>query len=648
MPGSGACVPGRSLPSLMHRAFESDGLVIRNRQTILQIWLAGTVLLLTALWGILLAKISYDHRQLHQQAAASVQARVHVYAEQLRRTVKEIDQISLTVSYQWQIMKVKLDLADQYEKAMHHTPTFPVAIGADGRVLSSWRKASIGLPMDHYEFFKLARDLPDTGLRINPPGAGVGGMAGKLTIRFTRRINDERGRFAGVVMVSVEPAYLASLDADEAFNEGDFISVWLADRRSLLVARSVSDTQSASAYFKADPMLPGDAGSSHEPGTRFADGKARHVAWKKLNDYPLVAMAAITEDSAVAAYASTESTYLSIAIAMTLLILLGSGLGCAVQVSDAERRRHAEQVRLTFRLAVDGAREAFYMLKPLRAADGKVLDYRIEDCNERAVEMWGRPRDRIVGKSFNDSYAPDVQRKLKRFYGAALARGFIEDEVRIEASSGHAAGWYHRRAVRSGDGIALTVRDITESREHEESLRRLANTDTLTGLPNRHWLSEYLPAALERAHEAGKRVALLFIDLDNFKKINDTLGHAAGDQLLRAAATTLKAAVRSADHVARLGGDEFTVLIEGLEQDHDVELVAEQVVNSLASSASFSLWSASNVHCSVGVALYPSHAQDADSLLQCADAAMYEAKAAGKACYRVFASSAPASTRLAN
>lgn len=335
----------------MDRVFEPDELVIRDTRSIVLLWVGGCLLFLLLLWGAVLAKLSHDHAQLHQRAAELARSRAHVYAEQLSRTAKEIDQISLTVSYQWQHVKMPLDLVDQYQKAMHQTPTYPAVIGADGRIISSWRQASIGLDVSDLAFFKLARDEPYTGLRINPRSPGVGGMAGKYTIRFTRRVNDARGQFAGVVMVSVEPGYLTSLSADDVLNEGDFVSVRLADGGELLVAKTVNNREGT--FFRLNPELPGTAGISHEPGERFVDGKPRYVAWKKLKDYPMVAVAAITDDSAVASYGGTQSTYTAIAGFITFLALLVSVAGCVSQLRNANRRRNAERIRATFRLAVD-------------------------------------------------------------------------------------------------------------------------------------------------------------------------------------------------------------------------------------------------------------------------------------------------------
>ncbi len=619
----------------MDRVFEPVREGIRSNRSILLSWAVSACLLLTIIWAGTLAKVMHDLQDMQAEAKRRAAARARVYAEQLLRTVKAIDQISLTVKYQWQNMAVPLNLTDQYEKAMHHTPTFPVAIGPQGRIVSSWRKASVGLDMSDIPFFAYHRDHADDALRINPPSIGIGGMAGKRTIRFTRRVNSPAGEFAGVVMVSTEPNYLASVSNEDELNHGDFISVRLTSG-PLLVAKTVDNRESPQPYFRTDPVFATPAGRRHEPARQFLDGQARYIAWQKIDGYPLVAVTAITEASAVASYAPTRSAWLSFATATSLLVLLAAVSGGVMAVRNAERRRKAERVRSTFRLAVEGAREAFLMIEPVRAPDGSIADFRVEDCNERAAQLLRMPRDQLLGRSLSRTFEGERSREISDFFSEAVARNFAESEYLIGANEIHQPGWFHRRAIRSGDGIAVTIRDITDTKLHEQVLSRLAVTDTLTGLPNRRWLDDYLPGALQRARTARKRVALLFLDLDNFKAINDTRGHAAGDELLRAAALSLKASVRSSDFVVRLGGDEFTVLLENLERDADAELVAAQVVKAFATSDAFAPWAGLNVGCSVGVAVYPTHAEDAAGLLQCADSAMYDAKASGKNRYQIY------------
>ena len=184
-------------------------------------------------------------------------------------------------------------------------------------------------------------------------------------------------------------------------------------------------------------------------------------------------------------------------------------------------------------------------------------------------------------------------------------------------------------------GALALVTDITEHKATSELMWRQANFDQLTGLPNRHLLLDRLGHALVKARRDGTSLALLFIDLDDFKQVNDRLGHDRGDRLLAEAAARIGACVRTSDTVARLGGDEFTVILPGLEQVGCVERVAQQVIDSLV--LPFTLDGAPvRVSASVGIALYPADAADVEALLRHADQAMYAAKAGGRNRYSYF------------
>jgi diguanylate cyclase (GGDEF)-like protein len=194
---------------------------------------------------------------------------------------------------------------------------------------------------------------------------------------------------------------------------------------------------------------------------------------------------------------------------------------------------------------------------------------------------------------------------------------------------------YHR-FVRSGGGIAVTLRDISENKAHEEALSRLANTDVLTALPNRHWLVSYLPRAVAKANHRKSLLAVLFVDLDDFKNINDTLGHAAGDELLQGAAMRLKHIVRPNDDVVRLGGDEFTIILQHVDSRDDVARLAERIVAVLGEP--FGLAGTSNhvVCASIGISMFPRDGMDGETLLKHADVAMYAAKANGKGTFAFY------------
>jgi diguanylate cyclase (GGDEF)-like protein len=185
-----------------------------------------------------------------------------------------------------------------------------------------------------------------------------------------------------------------------------------------------------------------------------------------------------------------------------------------------------------------------------------------------------------------------------------------------------------------GDLISFHAHDITELREALDRIAAQATRDPLTGLPNRTLLDEHLPAALSRARRNGGTIAVLFVDLDGFKAVNDTLGHEAGDVLLVAVAGRLRAAVRETDLVARLGGDEFVLVLEGLRRAQDVTIVAKRIVDAIGEPVPLPGTLAS-VTASVGYAL-----GDGDSLADCllrqADAAMYAVKTAGKRGIRAY------------
>ena len=189
--------------------------------------------------------------------------------------------------------------------------------------------------------------------------------------------------------------------------------------------------------------------------------------------------------------------------------------------------------------------------------------------------------------------------------------------------------WYNS-AFFDDDGRLASIlsfaEDATARIDSEEQLRQAAVLDALTGLPNRNSLAARLEHAMLRVNRSGDRLALLFIDLDRFKKVNDTLGHAAGDEVLRQAAARIRACVREVDTVARLGGDEFVVLLETDVRPDTPGIIGERVREAFGTPFD---WKGLGVHCgaSVGVSLYPDHARDSASLLASADAAMYRVKA---------------------
>ena len=174
---------------------------------------------------------------------------------------------------------------------------------------------------------------------------------------------------------------------------------------------------------------------------------------------------------------------------------------------------------------------------------------------------------------------------------------------------------------------------ITRLKQTNEQILKLAQHDTLTALPNRTLFYDRLNQAMTRASRDKGSFAILYIDLDDFKNVNDTIGHDAGDALLREAAKRITACVRKSDTVARMGGDEFTVIISNVRTPASVERVAKKIIANLASPFDLKA-NVCSVGASIGIAFYPDNGETASQLVKVADDAMYAAKSSGKNCYR--------------
>ena len=175
------------------------------------------------------------------------------------------------------------------------------------------------------------------------------------------------------------------------------------------------------------------------------------------------------------------------------------------------------------------------------------------------------------------------------------------------------------------------IRDITERKLGEARIQNLAHYDSLTGLPNRTLFYDRLRQAMALAKRERHELALFYLDLDRFKAVNDTLGHAAGDELLKATGARIRRRVRESDTVARMGGDEFTVILPKITSREDIARFAGEIIEALSARFQLQLSGQSapqeaGIGCSIGIAVYPGDAQDIDGLIKAADTAMYEAK----------------------
>ncbi|USE37551.1 diguanylate cyclase domain-containing protein [Endozoicomonas sp. SCSIO W0465] len=187
----------------------------------------------------------------------------------------------------------------------------------------------------------------------------------------------------------------------------------------------------------------------------------------------------------------------------------------------------------------------------------------------------------------------------------------------------------------SVQGAVFVFQDITERKKMEDQLLRMAKYDSLTGLANRTLFREFLQSSMDRSDRYHNNTAVMFLDLDHFKEINDQLGHDAGDQLLSSVAHRLEGCIRKVDIIARLGGDEFAVVLDDVKNPEDTRTVANKILNALREPHDLG-GSSRNVGTSIGIAFYPENGGDIDGLIKAADEAMYAAKNEGRNDFRFY------------
>ncbi len=269
----------------------------------------------------------------------------------------------------------------------------------------------------------------------------------------------------------------------------------------------------------------------------------------------------------------------------------------------------------------------------------------IKVVNPAFCRMTGRSKEDLVGRPIAHLEPEENASQNRRIRHAMATRGSWEGEIRFrrveadELDADELIVWMSFKSMldsrRRVSHFVLVATDITHRKAAEEELLYLANYDVLTDLPNRSFFQQKLEAALESAEKQESKLALIFGDLDQFKQVNDTLGHGVGDLLLQEAAQRLLSSVRQNDLVARLGGDELIVLLEGVDHIDSVVAVAERILDAF--HPPFHLEGQDlTVSTSLGISVFPGDGLDAQTLLKHADTAMYEAKAAGRNRYSFY------------
>jgi diguanylate cyclase (GGDEF)-like protein len=608
---------------------------LRKDPKLLIVWPLAALIFAGIGWAALLAKLDTDRREIEAFALHEVAALSRGYADHLSRTLEAIDQILLHVKYEWQLTNGNLRLETLKQEGLFPpSSVFNVGIvGRDGKLVTSTFRSTAGdessPTFEGREFFLAQRNSPKDFLYIGGPALAPASQ--RTMIQLSRRLVDRHGDFSGVVAVSVVPDYFTAVYDNMTLGANGLLGVIGNDRliRATRTGQTIHPPNSQ-AFVSVPPFTPQSESVLLNGNNWFTDKRSRYVGWQAVKGYPLVALTGLDAHDMLAPYQSTRGDLIREARWATAVLVAFMVIAMTQSIRLGWRKYQLEQTQVTYRMATEGGNEGFYIVRPIRNKEGTIVDFEIVDSNYRGAKFLGQRREAVVGSKISSLYTEAAFERPMTRLRQAMEVGFYEDDVEVPSDSPLRAQWVHVRIVRSNGDLGVTLRDISDTKAYVEELERRSNEDALTGLPNRNWVQTYLPQAIGLAAANGAKLALLFVDLDDFKAVNDAMGHPAGDELLRNAARRLRVAVRPQDKVVRLGGDEFVIILDKIAHERDAAHVAERILQAFQESFTLSQ-GVHSVSTSIGISVFPTDGTDADTLLRNADIAMYAVKTtAGK------------------
>ena len=502
--------------------------------------------------------------------------------------------------------------------------------GADGKVINSTQDGPLPAvsiaDRRYFKEFTSGRPVPETLVE-----AVKSKVTGNWTLVFARRILGRTGKIVGFAVRGVEPVHFEDFCASLALGGETSVSMILRDgtifarfpHDASLVGRNIADTP----LFQKVLALNGTAAGRF---SSVAQGEERLGSVRPLANFPILMVATTTTEHALANWRAQTKLQFGAALLAVMVVIATIWL---IVAQLKRQHRAAQHLLIEKSQHLDNAINNMTQGLLLFSASGHLVI-----CNQSYLDMFGlssdvvKPgchlRDMILLRKELGSFTGDVDEYCAKFTDAYHKE--IQDTV-VDIPDGRKIRLIYKRS--SDGGWATTLEDVTERSRFEARIEHLAHYDALTDLPNRTLFQLHAEEMVARLPKAP--FAILYIDIDEFKGINDSLGHLIGDEFLRTVSLRLKTCVGSDDFVARLGGDEFAVVQHSAASQADVDGLIAAIYGALRMPFECHGHRLS-ADASIGVALAPRDGSDLMELLKSADLAMYAAKAAGRRVHRFF------------
>jgi diguanylate cyclase (GGDEF)-like protein/PAS domain S-box-containing protein len=589
------------------------------------------IVLLGVIWGTTLNLVRVESDIESRTAAASSVELAETYEAQVVRALREIEQSLRFLQFAYDRSGRRIDLKALRTQGLLLPDMLFVTslVDADGAVFATTRPAQWPRVVPQEAFL-------GAGGRLSAVGRPWRDADGEWKLDFTRALRNPAGELVGGIVISVPAAYFVSGYEPAKLGNRGVLAIVGAD--GIFRARRIGDDVTSGEWA-------GDRAASHSEGPPPVfesawDGVRRFTSVRPLYDFPLSVVVGLAESEQLAAANARAQTYLWRAVGGSALLILILALLARMTAKASEYKRRAQEELNLRNRAIESSVNAIVITsldKP-----GMPISY-VNPAFETitgytAAEAMGRNGAFLLGDELDQPGMQELELALsERREAHAVLRNYRKDGSIF---------WndFHMAPVRNDEGHVThyvgVMNDVTDAKNYESQLAHQANYDGLTGLANRNLLRDRLRQSIASVKRNGGSVAAVFLDLDHFKRVNDSLGHSEGDVLLRTVGERLRACVRETDTVARLGGDEFVLLLvgrrgEAATLETDVTVLLHKLLAEISRPVLLA-GKETRPACSMGVAIHPQDGEDAETLLRNADAAMYRAKELGRNRFQFF------------